>query len=67
MQASISDIIPNESKNGNTIEFAKLNFSLKLKRFTLVDVPGYANYVPNMIMGASQADIAVLIISAKDK
>jgi peptide chain release factor subunit 3 len=37
----------------------------KKKRFTLIDVPGHKNYVPNMIAGACQADVACLIMSAK--
>jgi peptide chain release factor subunit 3 len=41
-------------------------FSYKNRRFTLFDAPGHKNYVPNMIMGACQADIAILIISAKE-
>lgn len=65
-QAGISDIIPEERADGKTREFAKLNFSLANKRFTLFDAPGHKNYVPNMIMGACQADVAVLIISAKE-
>lgn len=64
--AGVSDIIPEEQKDGKTREYAKLNFSLAKKRFTLFDAPGHKNYVPNMIMGACQADIAVLIISAKE-
>lgn len=40
-------------------------FSLSNRRFTLFDAPGHKNYVPSMIMGACQSDIAVLIISAK--
>lgn len=64
--AGISDVDPNERKDGKTRECAKLMFSLKKKRFTLFDAPGHKNYVPNMIMGACQADLAVLIISAKD-
>ena len=50
---------------GITIEYAKLIFSYGARRFTVFDAPGHKNYVPNMIMGACQADIAVLIISAK--
>lgn len=65
-QAAISDVIPEERQDGKTREFAKLNFALEKKRFTLFDAPGHKNYVPNMIMGACQADIAVLIISAKE-
>jgi peptide chain release factor subunit 3 len=40
-------------------------FYYGIRRFTLFDAPGHKNYVPNMIMGACQADIAVLIVSAK--
>ena len=50
---------------GITIEYAKLIFHYGERRFTVFDAPGHKNYVPNMIMGACQADIAVLIISAK--
>ena len=32
----------------------------------MFDAPGHRNYVPSMIMGACQCDIAVLIISAKE-
>lgn len=64
--AAISDIIPEERVDGKTREYAKLNFFLEKKRFTLFDAPGHKNYVPNMIMGACQADVAVLIISAKE-
>lgn len=31
----------------------------------MFDAPGHKNYIPNMIMGACQADLAGLIISAK--
>ena len=64
--AGIADVDPNERKRGKTVEYAKLNFSLEHRRFTIFDAPGHKNYVPNMIMGACQADIAVLIISSKE-
>ena len=41
-------------------------FWFENRRFTLFDAPGHKNYVPNMIMGACQADIALLVISAKE-
>ena len=64
--AGLVDVIPEEKEDGKTREYAKVNFILDKKRFTLFDAPGHKNYVPNMIMGACQADVAVLIISAKE-
>lgn len=64
--AGLTDIIPEERQDGKTREFAKVNFTTEKRRYTLIDAPGHRNYVPNMIMGACQADIALLIISAKE-
>ena len=59
------DINEEERAKGKTVECGKAQFQTKSKRYTLLDAPGHANYVPNMIMGASQADVCGLIISAK--
>lgn len=63
--AYITDNIPDEKAKGKTVECSKTIFALSKRRFTLFDAPGHRNYVPNMIIGACQADLAVLIISAK--
>jgi peptide chain release factor subunit 3 len=63
--AYIMDTIEEERAKGKTVEVGRAHFETEKKRYTILDAPGHKNYVPNMIMGVSQADIGVLIISAR--
>lgn len=61
----VMDTNKEERNDGKTIEVGKACFETEKRRYTILDAPGHKMYVSEMIGGASQADVGILVISAR--
>ena len=64
--ARLTDGLRAEREQGITIDVAYRHFLTPKRRFIIADTPGHAQYTRNMVTGASTADVAVVLVDARE-
>src|SRR6266446_3486635 len=60
------DNAPEERERGITIAVSHVEYETASRHYAHMDCPGHADYIKNMITGATQMDGAILVVAATD-
>lgn len=63
--AHLTDGLKAEREQGITIDVAYKYFSTKNRKFIIADAPGHVQYTRNMVTGASNSDLIIILIDAR--
>lgn len=63
--ALLTDGLRAEREQGITIDVAYKYFSTPKRKFIIADAPGHIQYTRNMVTGASNSDLAIILIDAR--
>ncbi|MDZ4680591.1 MAG: GTP-binding protein [Saprospiraceae bacterium] len=61
----LTDGLRAEREQGITIDVAYKYFSTARRKFIIADAPGHVQYTRNMVTGASNADLAIILVDAR--
>ena len=64
--ALLTDGLRAEREQGITIDIAYKYFSTPKRKFIIADAPGHIQYTRNMVTGASNADLAIILVDARN-
>lgn len=64
--ALLTDGLRAEREQGITIDVAYKYFSTPRRKFIIADAPGHIQYTRNMVTGASNADLIIILIDARN-
>jgi sulfate adenylyltransferase large subunit len=64
--ALLTDGLRAEREQGITIDVAYRYFATPQRKFIIADTPGHIQYTRNMVTGASTADLAIILVDARN-